>query len=167
MVNRPIADKQFERVVPATKPEVLQLPYNALNSPFDKPQTDVFRWADERNLGIVMFGTYAKGLLLGKYDPKHPPSFDRGDIRENNDQFTSVFLEKLDRAINALRNNLDMNQADLARIANQFALNRSKNAVAIPGFKNVAQVEANFNTMGQPLTETEIHVVEQIFSEFK
>jgi len=159
--------EQFEKVVPVTKPDVLQFPYNALSSPFDKPENDIFRWADERDLGVVMFGTYAKGLLLGKYDPLKPPRFEQGDIRSDNDQFKRDFLDKLEPALNLVRKNFGHNATDLARMANQYALSRSKNAVAIPGFKNVQQVEANFHTMGHPLKASELQLIEQIFSEFK
>jgi aryl-alcohol dehydrogenase-like predicted oxidoreductase len=159
--------EQFKRAVPVVKPEVLQLPYNALSSPFDKPEEDVFKWADERDLGIVMFGTYAKGLLLGKYDHKNPPQFERGDIRENSDQFKKDFLQKLEPALNSLRRNFGEAQSDLARIANQYALSRSQNAVAIPGFKNMQQVKDNFETMGYPLSGPEKAKVEEIFAVFK
>ena len=158
---------QFQRVAPVTQPAVLQLPYNALESPFDKPENDIFKWADENDLGVVMFGTYAKGLLLGKYDPRHPPKFDRGDIRMNNDQFQQEFLRQLEPALENLRKHFGRDQQVLARVANQFALSRSKNAVAIPGFKNTRQVEANAATMGHLLKESEIEQVRQIFSVFK
>ena len=148
--------KQFKKVSAWTNPHVIQLPYNALKSPFDKPETDIFTWADQKNLGIVMFGTYAKGLLLGKYDAQHPPQFKRGDIRSNVDQFKPEYLIKLQPVLAELRQRFGEHTQDLARIANQFALAKSPHAVTIPGFKSAQQVIDNFATAAQPLSGEDI-----------
>ncbi len=159
--------EQFERVCPVTKPEVLQLPYNAMRSPFDTPDTDIFRWADERELGIVMFGTYAKGLLTGKYDAKNPPAFEHGDIRANVELFKAEFLEKFEPALQKLRSRFGVDQQNLAGMANQYALNKSDHAVAIPGFKNIAQVQSNFKTMEYSLSQDDINYISESMSIFK
>lgn len=158
---------QFTRVCPVTDPEVLQLPYNCMISPFDKPESNIFGWAEQRDLGIVMFGTYAKGILLGKYDPANPPRFERGDIRGNVQHFGREFLEKFEPALIRLRERFGNDPQELARIANQYALAKSKNAVAIPGFKNVTQVEANFKTMGKPISEEDFRFVTDVLAIFK
>jgi myo-inositol catabolism protein IolS len=157
----------FLRVWQVNKAEVLQLPYNAMRSPFDAESDNIFRLADENDLGVVMFGTYAKGLLLGKYDPKNPPQFEPGDIRGNVADFNQSFLEKLEPALNKLRERFGNDSQQLARVANQYAISRSKNAVPIPGFKNARQVESNANTGGQPLNKEEVQFVTEVFASFK
>ena len=159
--------EQFKRVCPVSKPEVLQLPYNAMRSPFDSQETDIFKWADEQNLGIVMFGTYAKGLLTGKYDAQKPPTFEHGDIRVNVELFQEEFLLKFEPALKKLHDRFGNDQQNLARIANQYALTKSDNAVAIPGFKNIAQVESNFQTMGHPISEDDINYIANTLAIFK
>jgi len=161
------AYEQFLRVCPVTKPEVLQLPYNAMQSPFDRAEEDIFRWADEQNLGIVMFGTYAMGLLLGKYDRQHPPKFDAGDIRSVREIFDLDFINKLTPAIKKLKDKFGDTIADLASAANQYALTRSEHAVAIPGFKNERQVEINFHTMDKQLNEEEAEYITSVLQPFK
>jgi myo-inositol catabolism protein IolS len=159
--------EQFKRVCPVSKPEVLQLPYNAMRSPFDSPETDIFNWADEQDLGVVMFGTYAKGLLTGKYDAKKPPTFEHGDIRVNVELFQQEFLLKFEPALKKLRERFGDDQQNLARIANQYALTKSKNAVAIPGFKNRAQVESNYQTMSQPISQEDMNYIADTLAVFK
>jgi aryl-alcohol dehydrogenase-like predicted oxidoreductase len=159
--------EQFKRVCPVSKPEVLQLPYNAMRSPFDTPETDIFKWADEQDLGVVMFGTYAKGLLTGKYDANKPPAFEHGDIRVSVELFQKEFLKKFEPALKKLRDRFGNDQQNLARIANQYALTKSVNAVAIPGFKNIAQVESNFRTMGQPISDDDIAYISETLAIFK
>jgi len=158
---------QFLRVCPVTRPEVLQLPYNAMQSPFDHADKNIFKWADEQNLGIVMFGTYAMGLLLGKYDQQHPPKFDAGDIRSVREIFDMDFVNRLTPAIKKLKVKFGNTIADLASAANQYALTKSEHAVAIPGFKNERQVEINFSTMGKRLSEEEAGFIESILQPFK
>ena len=159
--------EQFLRVCPITLPEVLQLPYNAIKSPFDTPETNIFKWADENDLGIVMFGTYAMGLLLGKYNAQNPPKFDEGDIRSVRENFETDFINKLEPAIEQLKSRFGADTISLARIANQYALSRSKHAVTIPGFKNAGQVDSNFRTMGELLTDDDIEFIAKLFQSFK
>ncbi len=158
---------QFINVCPVTKPEILQLPYNALKNPFDTPDNDIFSWAEGNDLGVVMFGTYAMGLLLGKYDPKNPPKFDEGDIRSERENFAPDFINNLEPALQQLRDKFGSDPQTLAWVANQYALHKSKNAVAIPGFKNAEQIESNYKTMNRPLTDEEIDFVTEVFQGFK
>jgi aryl-alcohol dehydrogenase-like predicted oxidoreductase len=158
---------QFLDVYPVTKPDILQLPFNALNSPFDTKETDIFSWADEHDLGIVMFGTYAMGLLLGKYDPLNPPKFDEGDIRSERENFAPDFIKKLGPSLEELKKKFGSDTQTLAWLANQYALHKSKNAVAIPGFKNAGQVEGNYKTMYRALAVEEIDFMTEVFKEFK
>jgi len=158
---------QFIRVLPVTQAEVLQLPYNALKSPFDDQENNIFKWADNKNIGIVMFGTYAKGLLLDKYDPQNPPQFERGDIRGNYDDFKTDFIKKLKPVLEKVRQRFGSDVQNLARIFNQYALSRSRHAVVIPGFKNKHQVEMNAATMEKPLDDKEIEYITGVFAQFK
>jgi aryl-alcohol dehydrogenase-like predicted oxidoreductase len=55
----------------------------------------------------------------------------------------------------------------LAWLAIQYALHKSKNAVAIPGFKNATQVEINYKSMMRALSIEEIEYVNEVFADFK
>lgn len=159
--------EDFVRVSKVTQPDIIQLPYNAMNSPFDTPENDIFKWADSQNLGIVVFGSYAKGLLLGKYDRKNPPGFDSGDIRNNVANFKPDFLEKLEPALEQLKQRFGDSIQNLAGAANQYVLMKSPNAVPIPGFKNSRQVEINAQTSGFGLSEQDFDFISTVFESFK
>ena len=159
--------EKFVQLVPVTGAEVLQLPYNALKSPFDHPDKNIFKWADSHNLGLVLFGTYAKGLLLDKYDPQHPPQFERGDIRGNYDDFKIDFIKQLKPVLEKVKKRFGDDRQILAQVFNQFALSRSPSAVVIPGFKNTKQMEMNAATMGKPLQAGDIEFIAGLFAEFK
>jgi len=105
---------------------------------------------------MVIFGPLAQGLLLDKYDPEHPPQFGEGDIRATKSDFTTERLCELKAKLRLIKERFGSTIDDLVRVFLQYALARSKNACAILGFKNAAQVEINAAALGKPLTEEDI-----------
>ncbi|SDO48056.1 Predicted oxidoreductase [Paenibacillus sp. yr247] len=148
--------EDFMRVCPVTQPDVLQFHYNAFGNRFDQPETNLFRWADEQNLGIVLFGPLAQGLLLDKFDPDNPPQFGEGDIRASNQAYTRERLLELRSKLQPVKERFGSEGQDLVRVALQYALAQSSNACVIPGFKNDRQVESNASGSGNPLNAEEV-----------
>ncbi|GMK47788.1 oxidoreductase [Paenibacillus glycanilyticus] len=151
----------FMRVCPVTRPDVLQFHYNAFGNEFDRENTNLFRWAEEQNLGMVLFGPLAQGLLLDKFDPEHPPKFGEGDIRSTNQSYSKERLLEIRRQLQPLKEHFGESTQDLVRAAIQFALAQSPNACVIPGFKNIRQVESNALAAGEPLTTQEVELIRQ------
>ncbi len=152
----------FMRVCPVTRPDVLQFHYNAFGNEFDQPGTNLFRWAEEQNLGMVLFGPLAQGLLLDKFDPENPPQFGEGDIRSSNRAFSRERLLEIRRKLQPIKERFGSEVQDLVRVAIQYALAQSPNACVIPGFKNARQVESNAAASGKPLTADEVMWIRQI-----
>ncbi len=150
----------FLRVCPVTQPDVLQFNYSAFGNDFDKPG-NLLEWADKQNLGMVLFGPLAQGLLLDKFDPENPPQFGEGDIRAGNQGFTKERLLDLRRRLQPLKKRFGGEVQDLVRVALQFALAQSQNACVIPGFKNARQVESNADAAGKPLSKDDIEFVKK------
>lgn len=150
--------RDFLRVCPVTQPDVLQFNYNAFGNAFDKPG-DLIQWADTQNLGMVLFGPLAQGLLLDKFDPENPPQFGEGDIRKGG--FKREQLLDMRRRLQPLKERFGDSVQDLVRVALQFALAQSPNACVIPGFKNARQVESNASAAGQPLSADDVAFVKQ------
>jgi aryl-alcohol dehydrogenase-like predicted oxidoreductase len=121
-----------------------------------QPETNLFQWADAQNLGMVMFGPLAQGILLDKFDPENPPQFGEGDIRRGNQAFTRERLLAMRRRLQPLKERFGGEVPDLARVALQYALSRSPNAGVIPGFKHARQVESNAQAAGRPLSGEEL-----------
>ncbi len=147
----------FQRVCPATQPDVLQFHFNA----FDPPQSELFEWAESQNLGMVLFGPLAQGLLLDKFDPDNPPHFGEGDIRAGNQGFTRERLLDIRRRLQPMKERFGGDVQSLVRVALQFALAQSQSACVIPGFKNARQVESNAAASGQPLSADDVAFVRQ------
>jgi myo-inositol catabolism protein IolS len=152
----------FMRVCPITRPDVLQFPYSAFGNEFDQLGTNLFRWADEHNIGMVLFGPLAQGLLLDKFDPENPPQFGDGDIRATNPSFSRERLLDIRRKLQPIKDRFGSEVHDLLRIAIQFPLAQSSQACVIPGFKNARQVESNAQGACKPLNEDEEAFIKQI-----
>ena len=151
----------FLRVCPVTRPDVLQFGYSALGSGFDKAETNLFNWAKSQNLGVVLFGPLAQGLLLDKFDPENPPQFDGGDIRASNQGYTTKHLLDMRRRLQPLKEQFGSQTQDLVRVALQYALAQSSSGCVIPGFKNTQQVESNAEASGVPLTPEDVAFIQQ------
>ena len=150
----------FQRVCPVTKPDILQFHYNAFGSEFDKPG-NLFEWAQSQNLGMVLFGPLAQGLLLDKFDPDNPPQFGEGDIRAGNQGFSREKLLDIRQKLQPLKERFGGETQDLVRVALQFALAQSPNACVIPGFKNARQVDSNAGAASQALSVEDVEFVRQ------
>jgi aryl-alcohol dehydrogenase-like predicted oxidoreductase len=151
--------QDFQRVCPVTQPDVLQFHYNALTPTYDQPETDVFAWAEKQNLGMVVFGPLAQGLLLDKYDPYHPPQFGDGDVRSSNKRFTTEGLLELRKKLAPIKERFGGTTVDLVRLFLQYALVRSANACVIPGFTKISQVESNAAASGKSLNKEEAEFI--------
>jgi myo-inositol catabolism protein IolS len=149
----------FLRVCPVTRPDIIQFHYNAFGNAYDHSESNLFKWADEQNLGMVLFGPLAQGLLLDKFDPQNPPKFGEGDNRSNNESFTTEKLLDIRSRLKPIKEKLGGETSDLIRAAIQYALSKSQNACVIPGFKNAKQVETNAQASGKPLSQEEIDFI--------
>ncbi len=130
----------------------LQIDYSILNR---TPEREIFPYCQEQNIGVIVRGALAMGILTGKYTPQ--TRFGEGDFRarwhENPEEY-KVFLDDL-RKVEALRSLAE--GRTLAQLALQFTLAHPAVSTVIPGIKNVAQMEANLEAgLLRPLTEAEL-----------
>ena len=152
---------EFVRVCPTTQPDIIQFNYHALGTPFDAPDADIVGWAEEQNLGMVMFGPLAQGVLLDKFDPDNPPRFGEGDIRAGQPVFGRARLHDIHARLARIKARFGDEPEDLVRVAEQYCLAQSANAVIIPGFKNPKQVEMNLSAAGKPLSAEDVAFIRE------
>jgi myo-inositol catabolism protein IolS len=156
------ADEKYERFLTTAQlvqPTVIQTRYNMISPTFDQSGTDIFQWAEQHHVGIVINKPLGQGLLLDKYDPEHPPLFQAGDHRRNKRWFQSEGLRALNRRLALLKERFGPTTQDLVRVALQYGLARSPRAVTIPGFKNAGQVAMNLAAAGHPLSKDDIQFI--------
>ena len=118
---------------------------------------------DERGIRFVAFSPLMQGLLLGKYDPAKPPTFEEGDIRKGEAKFQKESLERMQVKVRALKSRFGDSHEALARVALQFLLSFDCVACVIPGFRNEAQVTMNLAGADQPLNAADVAFVRELF----
>lgn len=116
----------------------LQIDYSILNR---TPEADIFPYCQENDIGIIIRGPLAMGILTGKFSAD--VSFPEGDFRQrwvNNPAEHQVFLEDL-RKVEKLKPLAK--DKTLAQLALQFTLVHPAVTTVIPGAKNSKQLMDN------------------------
>jgi aryl-alcohol dehydrogenase-like predicted oxidoreductase len=137
----------------------LQIDYSILNRMAEK---EIFPYCQENNIGIIIRGALAMGILTGKFSPE--TRFGEGDFRQrwhNNPDEYKVFLEDLQKTeqLKALAHK----NRTLAQLALQFTLAHPAVTTVIPGAKNVKQMKDNLHTAYLPeLTAEELAQIDAI-----
>ena len=136
----------------------LQIDYSILNR---TPEENILPYCQENNIGVIVRGGLAMGILTGKYTAE--TRFPEGDWRrrwhENEDEF-KIYLNDLDivEALKPLAEN-----RSLAQLALQFVISHPAVTTVIPGIKNIEQAEANIaaGRMG-PLSDETMEQIDQL-----
>ena len=136
----------------------LQIDYSLLNR---TPEADIFPYCQEHNIGILVRGPLAMGILTGKFD--RDTSFGPDDWRqrwiENEDEY-AIFQDDLTKVerLEPLAEG-----RTLAQLALQFALAHPAVTSIIPGAKNARQMTENIKAgLLPPLTAAEIARIDMI-----
>jgi myo-inositol catabolism protein IolS len=153
------SNDDFVRLVPTVKPDVLQSWAHAMDAQYIDEGTPVRRLLDERKMSFVAFSPLAQGLLLGKYKPGTGVTFEEGDHRRKNAQFTEDNLKKVKTKVDKLRQRFGEEPKGLARVALQYLLSYPAVACVIPGFRDLRQVEMNLSGADSPLGTDDVSYV--------
>lgn len=136
----------------------LQIDYSILNR---TPEAEILPYCQEQNIGVIVRGALAMGILTGKYTPE--TRFEEGDFRkrwhENPDEY-EIYLDDLQK-VDALRPLAE--DRSLAQLALQFVIANPAVTTVIPGVKNVGQMKSNLGAgLLPPLTEEELQQIDAI-----
>jgi aryl-alcohol dehydrogenase-like predicted oxidoreductase len=136
----------------------LQIDYSILNR---TPEAEIFPYTIENDLGVLIRGPLAMGILTGKFNVDS--QFEEGDFRRNwieNEDEHKIFLNDLEKAekLKQLTNGRSM-----AQLAIQFVMQHPAVTVAIPGAKRISQLKENIKAALLPeLTAEEMAVIDSI-----
>jgi len=137
----------------------LQIDYSILNR---TPEKDIFPYAQEKDLGVLVRGPMAMGTLTGKFSKN--TQFEDGDFRQSwieNEDEHKIFLDDLEK-VEQLKP-LETEERSLAKLAIQFVMHHPAVTVAIPGAKRISQLKENVRTAFLPdLTPEELALIDSI-----
>jgi len=154
----------FTRLVPKIHPDVLQSWAHSMDDQFIKEGSPVQKLLVERKMSFVAFSPLNQGILLGKFDPQNPPKFEEGDHRKKDKRFTTEFLLTIQPKIEKLKSRFGSTVQDLSRAALQYDLAHPWVCCAIPGFRNLNQVQVNLAAQGKPLSADDVAFIRQTFA---
>lgn len=129
-----------------------QVEYHLLERRIEKDGLVNFCHAND--IKIIAYSPLAMGVLSGKYTPENPPKGTRSA------HYNRALLEAIQPLIKLMKGiGLDHE----GKTASQVALNWviCKGTLAIPGAKNITQVEQNSGAIGWYLTEDEIRKLDE------
>ncbi|RPI33099.1 MAG: aldo/keto reductase [Chloroflexota bacterium] len=136
----------------------LQIDYSILNR---TPEAEIFPYCQENNIGVIVRGPLAMGILTGKFNSES--RFEEGDFRRNwheDPAERQTFLNDLEKV--ARLQNLT-NGRSLAQLALQFAAHHPAVSVVIPGAKTVRQLQENIRAARLPaLTGEELAFIDSV-----
>jgi len=155
------AAEDFQRLVPAIEPCVIQSSANALSDEFIREGSAVQTLMAAHDLAFVAFSPLAQGRLLDKYDPDNPPQFPEGDNRRGNEAFGARALAHLKPKLDKLKSRFGGTTEDLAAMALNFVLGHPRVACVIPGFRNERQAGCNVAAAGRPMSEEDLAFVRE------
>jgi aryl-alcohol dehydrogenase-like predicted oxidoreductase len=153
----------FEKAVPVVKPTVLQSWAHAMDTQFIREDSPVGRLMAANQLSFVAFSPLNQGLLLDKFDPENPPTFDAGDHRKDKPKFSRETLLALKPKMAALKERFGATTEDLAAVALRYVLGFPNVACVIPGFRNERQVACNLAGAKRELTTADREFVAKLF----
>jgi aryl-alcohol dehydrogenase-like predicted oxidoreductase len=140
------------------KASTLQIDYSILNR---TPEQDIFPYTMENDLGVLVRGPLAMGILTGKFTKD--TRFEDGDFRQNwikNEDEHQVFLSDLEKVEN-LKPLTD--GRSMAQLAIQFVMQHPAVTLAIPGAKRISQLKENVKAALLPeLTHEELATIDSI-----
>jgi aryl-alcohol dehydrogenase-like predicted oxidoreductase len=157
------SEDDFEKTVPVVGPCVLQSWAHAMDNRFIKPGSRVAQLLANDELSFVAFSPLNQGLLLDKFNPENPPSFEPGDHRKTNPKFTVNFLQKLKPKMAQIKERFGSEVIDLSSVALRFVLEHPNVACVIPGFRNENQVRCNLAATNRTLSEADIDFISSLF----
>lgn len=164
------SDEDFARAVPVLKPHVLQNKANLRYDPFIAPGSPTQKLMQEHDCAFVAFGPLDQGILLDKFDPAHPPTFEPGDYRAGRKDFNPNTLwavrETLAKALARFAPAAageDRTKA-LASLAQRWVLAHDRVCSVIPGFRNERQARCNVAAAAdEPMNAHDVDQLRQLF----
>ncbi len=158
------SDAGFERSVEVLRPQVFQSWASMLFDNFIRPGSTVQRLMGERGISFVGFSPLAQGLLLDKFDPENPPSFDAGDVRGGSEDFGQERLRAIKPRLEELKERFGGSVEQLASAALRFVLGHEHVCSAIPGFRNQRQAACNVRAATDPpFTREDLGLCRRLF----
>jgi aryl-alcohol dehydrogenase-like predicted oxidoreductase len=131
-----------------------QVPFSMLKRDIEQ---DVVPYAQQHNLGILVYSPLQLGLLTGKIKPGQ--HFGDGDLRNGNKLFSLDNVQKVNAFLNKLRPMAESKNATLAQLVIRWTLAQPGITVALVGARNPEQAVQNAKAIDVQLSFEEVDFI--------
>lgn len=112
-------------------------------------------YCQANDIKIIAYSPLAMGILSGKYDPENPPKGTRAA------HYNRPLLQAIQPLIRLMKSvGMDHEGKTAAQVAINWVI--CKKTLAIPGAKNINQVEQNAGSIGWKLTDSELTKLDEM-----
>ena len=137
--------------------ESLQPQYNLIVRDIEE---EILPLCHEKELGVIVWGPMAAGLLSGKYDPDQPPPAGSrfANMSPSPDQYANDRVRAILRTLRQVSEDLDQS---MAAVALRWVLDQPTVTSVIVGATSPQQLESNLNCLGWRLSEDHLQQLNQ------
>ncbi len=129
-----------------------QLLYNLAQR---ESERDISRCAEELKMGVIVYGTLARGLFSGRYGLD--ATFGDNDTRREDGNFQGEKLKNNLEWVNKMKKVGTAYHKSPSQIAIRWVLENENVTCAITGIKNGEQIEENVGALGWKLTQADFN----------
>jgi aryl-alcohol dehydrogenase-like predicted oxidoreductase len=151
--------EEMERFESRRRLDSLQPPYHLFRRDIER---DVLPWCHEHDVGVLVYGPLAHGLLAGKYD--EDTTFPDNDWRSGSELFQGDTFRHNVQTVRALGQIADELEISAAQLAIAWTLANPAVHVAIVGARNPDQIEQSAPAADVELTEDDLNRIENIMA---
>ncbi|MER5372606.1 aldo/keto reductase [Streptomyces sp. NPDC002553] len=143
------------------KPDVVWTRFNAFTPAVSLEGQDLFTFTARHGVGLVLAAPLAHGVLVGKGGAS---ASSRPTVPSRRGGLMPWLRERVDEQLDVLRRHFGEAPGTLARLALRSCLQRGDQCVVVAGFSTAEQVEENFSCLGDPLTELELGIIDDVYA---
>jgi aryl-alcohol dehydrogenase-like predicted oxidoreductase len=139
--------------------ETVQPPYHLFRREIER---DVLPYAREHDIGVLVYGPLAHGLLTGAMDAD--TTFARDDWRSGSDLFVGEAFARNLQTVSELRSFARARECSVSRLAIAWTLANPAVEVAIVGARSPAHIEDSLGALDLELSEREMREIDAIMA---
>ncbi|AKA48508.1 hypothetical protein IX51_04665 [uncultured archaeon] len=145
---RPLVEEIYAKKSPDLPIVSNQMRYNMIQR---EVEGELYPYMKQKGISMIAWSPIAKGLLTGKYNEGNIPG---DEIRKGDALFTKDNLKRLTGLLNEISEISEKHGKTMAQVSLNYLI--SKEAIVIPGAKNVKQAEENMGAAGWKLSKSEV-----------
>lgn len=138
------------------RPDVVSTRYNPLSPLYRPEESDIFDFARDHGVGVLVKQAFGQGLLLRHQNPSAPRQYGPEDHRSTDPMFRRDNIAALHARLAPLRARHGEALDTWARLCLRYVLHHAPDSPVLVGFRDTTQIRATVTSLGDHLGADEI-----------